>query len=174
MESLQKQHQEEHQKEQLVRAFGTHWIKYVGPFCIYLLLTSVSLLLFFLVATFPAERPLWLAHIVFLMALTLLLFAHHRFFHKLLSEYMEDVIITTKRIIYLEACIFFCDDTHEIPFERIHGVEAQKHGIIQNLLGYGSIWIDTGGSTSLDVARVIPRVPHPEKVVKDILRVLEV
>jgi uncharacterized membrane protein YdbT with pleckstrin-like domain len=173
MNTTQEQHQNQ-QKEQLVRAFGTHWIKYVGPLSMYFLLTLVSLLLFFLVATFPAQRPLWLAHIVFLAALILLLFAHHRFFHEVLSEYMEDVIITTKRIIYLETCIFFCDDTHEIPFERVTGVEARKHGILQNLLGYGSIWIDTGGNTSLDVARIIPRVPHPDRIVKEILHALEV
>jgi hypothetical protein len=156
--------------ERLIDAFGTHWVKYVIPSLVYVLLLSVSVLLFIL-AEVTVHHLMWLSHVSLFLALFLFLLVHHWFFHRLLSEAMVDIIITSRRLMFLESNIFFRDDMHEVALNNIQGVEAHKHGLLQNFLHYGSLWFDTGG-TSLEGGKLIPLVPHPHHRAQQITNLL--
>ena len=157
--------------ERLIDAFSTHWIKYLRPGIMHILFLGISMLLLYF-AGLSAHHSVWVSHVTFFIALVFLFSAHHRFFHKILSEGMDDVIITNKRLIFLDACLWYCDDMHEVALERIRAVEARKHGVLQNLLRYGSLWFDTGGS-EIRSGRIIPLVPHPHRKAKLITDLLE-
>lgn len=115
---------------------------------------------------------MWISHGTFLLALVLLTLVHHWFFHRVLSDGMDDVIITNKRIIFLDSSLWLRDDMHEIALGQIRAVEARKRNILQNTLRYGSLWFDTGGS-SMGGGKVIPLVPHPHRKAKEILELLK-
>jgi uncharacterized membrane protein YdbT with pleckstrin-like domain len=157
--------------EKLIDAFSTHWIKYVMPVVLFLLLGG-SAVLFFFFSGMSSHHSMWLSHGTYLVALLLFSIAHHWFFHKILSEGMDDVIITNKRLIFLDAHLLFRDDMHEVSLDRIRALEARKRGFVQNILRYGSIWFDTGGS-EIKSGRIIPLVPHPHSKVKLITDLLE-
>ena len=157
--------------ERIILAISTHWIKYIWPAILYTLLIIASVFLFYL-AGLSAHHNMWVSHSSFVMALIVLLVSHHWFFNRLLSEHMVDIVVTNKRVIYLRDCLLFCDDMHEIPMESIHAVEANVHGLMQNLFHYGSIWFDTGGSRSYDEEQSIPLVPHPHRVSQEVLKLL--
>lgn len=160
-----------HDRERLIDAFSTHWIKYAMPVFVLVVLLMTSTLLFYF-SGLSAHHIMWLSHTTFLFAIVLLLMAHHWFFHRVLSDGMDDVIITDKRVIFLDSSLWFRDDMQEIALERIRAVEARKHGILQNIFHYGSLWFDTGGS-AVGGGKVIPLVPHPHGKAREILALLK-
>lgn len=156
--------------ERLIDAFSTHWVKYVGPAFLYAFLLSVSLLLFYLAGVMAHHSERW-SHLSFFAALFLMLLVHHWFFHKIMSEAMVDIILTNKRFIFMRDSLLLHEDMHELSLDRIRAVEAREHGIIQNILRYGSIWFDTGGS---DIGtRIITLIPHPHRKAKAIMQLLQ-
>lgn len=158
-------------RERLVDAFSTHWIKYAMPVFVSVVLLLTSAFLIY-VSGLSAHHIMWLSHITLLLALVLLLMAHHWFFHRVLSDGMDDVIITDRRIIFLDSSLWFRDDMQEIALAQIRAVEARKRGILQNIFHYGSLWFDTGGS-AIGGGKVIPLVPHPHRKAKEILALLK-
>ncbi|MFA7682139.1 MAG: PH domain-containing protein [Candidatus Peribacteraceae bacterium] len=157
--------------ERLIDAFSTHWIKYLLPSVIYVFLMFLSGFVFLLAAYSASVAP-WLADGSFFVGLVLLLISHHWYFHKIFSEHMMAIFITSRRFVFLKNSMFFHDDMHEISLERILAVRAKKHGLIQNILDYGSFWFDTGGTT-MENSPIIPQVPHPHQKVKSIMKLLQ-
>jgi len=110
--------------------------------------------------------------ISFFVGSFLVFISHHSFFHKLMSESMLDIFVTTDRVIYFDDSLFMMDDEHEVPLEKIASVRVQQHGLLHNILDYGILWFDTGGG-AIDMMRSIPNVPHPDYVAEIIAKVLK-
>jgi hypothetical protein len=87
-----------------------------------------------------------------------------------LSESMEDVIITNRRFIYLESNLWSMDEMQEISLGEIKGVEAQRRGLLQNIFRYGRMSFDTGG-TDMN-ARTFNLIPHPDRKARLITNLL--
>jgi len=155
--------------ERLIGSFGTHWVKYIAPTFVYALLMLIILTLF-LLASLIAGYSGTFGNVSYFFVFALLVGIHHWYFHKILSEYMMDIVITTKRFIFLRCNLFLSDDAHEISLDRILAVEAKKRGLIQNILSYGTLWFDTGGTS--DKGPTIPLVPHPHHTVKEVMSLL--
>jgi len=123
-------------------------------------------------AGMAASSSALLSKILLFLGLILTYLSLHWYFHKLLSEAMEDIVITTKRIIWIKEALFTVDEMRQIPLGNIQGVEARKHGILQTVLGYGTLWLDTGGTTTADANAQIDQVPHPNRVAGEINKLL--
>lgn len=147
-------------KEKLIFCVSTHWVKYVPNLLKNNFLGIIGLLLFF-TANIAVLKPV--STITFISGSIIILYAHHHMFHKLMSESMFDIFVTSERVIYFNDKLFLSNNEHEIPLHRIAGIEANQEGLIQNILNYGTIWIDTGGST-VDLKRSIPMAPNPEEI----------
>lgn len=158
--------------ERLIDAFSTHWIKYVVPVLLFVLLMGTSLL-FFYFAGLSVRNSEFVSHVCFFIGLVLMLITHHWFFHQVMSEGMVDILITNKRIISMRDCLLFCEDMHEVNLDRIRAVEAQEHGFLQNVLRYGNLWFDTGGSEMNTATATIERVPHPHRRAKIIMNLMQ-
>lgn len=152
--------------ERLLYGKSTHWVKYVPKTLAYTLIGIFAITLMIAGWNIDIAFPL-IAEAVFLIGALLFLFCHHLLFHLYFSEQMIDVIVTSKRIIYFNDCLFTCDDEHEIPLKKIAGVEVQQHGLMQNMLNYGVLWFDTGGGAA-DLRRSIPHVARPDEVAETI------
>lgn len=157
-------------EERLVEAISTHWIKFIVPFTLYFLLGGAGLTI--LTTSGIAGGRNAFAIGLFLVALTVCSIIHHWFFNRILSEGMVDLIITNKRIIYLEEHLWFHDEMHEIALGQLMGVQAHKHNLLQNILRYGDLWFDTGGS-ELSEKRTLHRMPHPHRIARTIMQLLE-
>ena len=157
--------------EYLVYAISEHWIKYAVPVVLYAVLTPLSIGMLALAGA-TAHRNDVVSFSSHFIGLAMLLLTHHWFFHRILSESIIDIIVTTKRIIYLEDSLFLSYTKHDIALERIRAVEARENGIVQNILSYGDLWFDTGGS-DITGGTVIHYVPHPHTQEKQIMKLLE-
>lgn len=154
--------------ERLVYCDQTHWVKYIPNASKNTFLMIMGIVLLF-VSNIAIVLPV--AEVTCIAGGLLILYAHHHLFHKLLSESMFDIFVTTERIIYFNDNLFLANNEHEIPLHRIAGIEANQDGIIQNVLSYGTVWIDTGGST-VDFKRSIPHVPSPEEFSENVAQLV--
>ena len=145
--------------ERLIRITRQHWVRYVFSVFVYLLLASISLLLFVL-AGLSAHHYVWLSQTTFAAALTLFLVTHHWFFLMLVREASSYVVLTNRRVVWIRDSLFLTEDMAEFAFERMTTVEAHKQGILQTVLRYGTLRFEGRAS--------IPLVPHPNSVAKDI------
>lgn len=145
--------------EKLIRIVNQHWIKYVFPAFVYLMLFTVSMLLFVL-AGVTAHHSMWLSHITFAIALILFLGTHHWFFLVLLCESASHIMVTNNRVIWMHDRLFLDEQMSEYAFHKMKSVDATKKGMLQTVLRYGSLRFENGAK--------IPLVPHPNRIAKDI------
>ena len=145
--------------EHVLRISGEHWVRYVLPVFVYILLMAISILLF-LLAGATMFHSVWISHISFVTALLLMLGAHHAFFGFLLSEATEHIVVTDKRIIHMNTRLFLEDEMFEVSYDKMKTVEGRKDGFLQNVLRYGSLRFESGARVNY--------VPHPGLFVKDI------
>lgn len=158
--------------EKIVRAFSTHWIKYVAPVAVFVIVLSASIAM--LVIAGLTTELIWVSRGLLFAGLIFLNLSVHWFFHRLLSEAMEDIVITTKRIIWIKESLFAIEDVRQIPLDKIQGVEAKKVGLSQTVLRYGTLWFDTGGTVTIDKNATISQVPHPNDVARQINQLLRI
>lgn len=145
--------------EHLIRSFPAHWIRFVKPAIIWVLLTGASVLLYLLAGIAAHHYPV-ITDVSFVAALALMIFTTHWFFFVLLSESASFIAVTNKRIIWVEEKLFLEDRMVEVSFERTNTVDVEKQGMLQNLLRYGTLRFETGMR--------IPYVPHPNSVARDL------
>lgn len=134
--------------EKLLRTSHRHWMKYVVPVFTYLVLMPLGTALLLFSASF-LDTSSALAFGAFFTALITLSVVQHWFFHFLLSENVTDVILTNKRILHMDRSLWFLDTMDEMVLARIKMVEVHKKGLLQRILDYGDLWVDTGGGQSI-------------------------
>lgn len=78
---------------------------------------------------------------------------------------LKTVIITDRRIIENEQYGFFSRKVSELHAYRVQDVSVRTHGLIQTLLSFGDIAVQTAAS---EREFIFERIPHPEKV-KDVI-----
>lgn len=142
--------------ERLVLVTDEHWIKYVRPIAVAVLLIAISIALFVAAGVTAYSAPV-VAEVLFIAALILLLFTHHWLFMVLLSEDLDRIVITNHRLIRFHYYLIFSEDSLEVSFDKMKTVDARKQGILQNLFHYGTLYFETKLAS-------IPLVPHPNTV----------
>ena len=147
------------QDEVLISAFDTHWIKFVSPVIAMVTLVLFSFALFYVSYLYYPTGALHTA--TYFSGEIILIATCHWIFYKLMSEGLQDIIITNKRFIFLESRLWLQDSMHEIKMDRIRAVDVYKNGLLKNLFNYGSLWFDIGQS-SVEF-NTIKLVPHPHE-----------
>lgn len=148
--------------ENLIFCTSTHWVKYGFATLRFVFLTIIGAVLLYI--SHKASVDI-VKQVTFWAGGLLALYAHHLFFHKLMSESMYDIFITSNRIIYFDDVLFLKNSEHEIPLHRVAGIEVEQKGLMQNTLNFGTLWVDTGGGSASDLKRCVPFVPDPEEFV---------
>lgn len=143
--------------ERLICITSDHWIVYVFPSFLYVMLTAVSVFIFYLSAStsvFPSE----IAMPMLLMSLACLWVVHHWFFWFLLAESETRIIVTSKRFLYISTGLLWGEETIEVAFEKMRTVEAHKTTLLQSVLNYGTLQFEMNVK--------IKRVPHPGTIAR--------
>jgi hypothetical protein len=144
--------------EHVVGVYDEHWVKYVAPVCISIFLFVNSFLLFML-AGMTVYHYTWIFYVAFTTALLLFLLTLHWFFMFLLSESLDKIIVTNRRLLRVQYRLIFHEDILEVSFEKMKTVDARKHGILQNLLHYGTLYFETK-------LAAVSLVPHPNRIAR--------
>ena len=124
--------------ERLLSVSHEHWIKYVFPSFLYVVLMGASVLLFYF-AALTTPSVLGVSLFLFTLALLLLFVTHHWFFWFLLAESQAHIIVTNKRVIHIHESLLWREEMVEVSFEKMKTVEAHKKNIFQSVLNYGTL-----------------------------------
>ena len=134
-----------------------HWMQYGMP--VFLIFASWAL--FALCTALSSAMMSW-NHTASVIALivghVLLLLFHHAAFYRLFSSSTTRVLLTNKRILSSQGSLWFRENVIDIPLWKIRSLEVSKHGLLQQLLDYGSILLNRKELPSL------PLIPHPHAV----------
>lgn len=146
-----------HENEHIILLLHKHWFVMVrtalGIVSLVALLAVVLPLLPLLTGRLDpdlASAAMGLGIAAYLMMI--LLFA----FFSWMDYYLDMWIVTEKRIIDVDQRGLFSREVSEIPMASVQDVTVEVHGIIQTMLGFGTIRIQTAGEREF----TIDEIPH--------------
>lgn len=158
--------------ERIIYILRHHWIVYVFPGLVALLLAVIP----FFVAGFLANTSFVIGANATVLALTSIflsmyylgtwLFLFTTFHH----AHLDTWIVTSHRIIYIEQRQLFSRTVSEQPLSRVQDVTSEVHGVFSTLLGYGDIIVQTAGA--------VPKfkfttIPNPADVSRTIFQLVD-
>ena len=80
----------------------------------------------------------------FLMVLmAYLIIIIHAFFLTMINYFLDFIMVTNKRVIEVHKTVFLREEMNEIPFDFIRAIHQEKHGILANILNYGTLNIES-------------------------------
>lgn len=124
--------------ERLIAQSHHHWMKFTPSICVYVFLMILSIITLVYVPSLRQSAP-ELSTIVFWCVLLAMVIVQHWFFHAMLSENTTTIILTNKRILYLENSLWVDDAMDELVLKRIQMVKVHKQGVIRHMLNYGEL-----------------------------------
>ena len=149
--------------EDVVMAMRPHWKEMVGPVLVLLITSPAASYLAKVVPESSAQGWLRLA-IVVIAALVVLRFMVWPFVKWLTTSY----VVTDRRIITRVGVV--ARTGRDMPISRINDVTFQHSGILERMLGCGTLVVESAGERGQLVLR---DVPHVEEVQRDVYRLAE-
>lgn len=145
--------------ESLLLISPEHWIKYVFPCFLYIVLMGgAALILYGAIVSAPSSFAV--SAMLFLVGLVILFVTQHWFFWFLLAESQAHIIVTNKRVISIRESLLWREEMVEVSFEKMKTVESYKQNFLQYVLNYGALQFES--------ATAIRHVPHPGTMAKQI------
>ena len=153
------------ENEKVLLIIRKHWFLMAGPVLIWVILLILPLLFTFLFQVESAGGDYYRALFNFGYVLYLMLLLSFIFFAWAVY-YLDMWVITTQRLIDIEQHGLFSREVSEIPLHRVQDVTLEVHGLLQTLLAFGTIRIQTAGEREF----TIRGVPHLTEIKDTILK----
>ena len=149
--------------ETVVMALRPHWKEMVGPVLVLLVTCPVATYLATIAPDGGAQKWLRLA-IVVVAALIVLRFTVWPFLKWLTTSY----IVTDRRIITRVGVV--ARTGRDMPISRVNDVTFSHSGLLERILGCGTLVVESAGERGQLVLR---DVPHVEEVQRDVYKLAE-
>lgn len=91
-------------------------------------------------------------------------------FNNFIDYYLDVWIVTSERIINIEQRNLFYRTISEKNLDRMQDITSEVKGILQTFLNYGTIYIQTAGTTERFIFKDVPNAPE---VTQQILKIVE-
>lgn len=153
------------QGEKIIEIYRKHWLVYFFDACVLVLLLALPHLAHSWLTRLGISTPQLnsdLATVLYLLWFTLL-WAY--FFIMWTNNYLDAWIVTDKRIIDIEQKSLFHRDMSDFRIEKIQNVTVRERGLFANLMGYGTMQVETAGER---VELIFDYLPNPYHV-RDII-----
>lgn len=142
------------ENEDIILHVTRHWVQLVKPALSLVFVWTLSLML--LQLAFLQNSESMTSNMHFIGAVTILTVGHHWFFYRLLHWKLSSSIITNQRVIHFRNMPFVRNDILYVRIDEIHEVEEKMHGLLPNLLDYGSVIINLAAVTETISLNYIP------------------
>ncbi len=116
-----------------------HWIVFVmlGVYALWGLMMSM-----FLLWIFGFTTPIVLLNVIFWMYYSMFLYINW------LNHELDLIVVTNNRVVCVEQKSFLNRTVGECTLDKIQEVGVETKGILANIFDYGTITIETAGSTN--------------------------
>lgn len=91
-------------------------------------------------------------------------------FNSFIDYYLDVWIVTTERIINIEQKNLFHRTISEKNLDRMQDITSEVKGVIPTFLNFGTVYIQTAGTTERFVFKEVPNAPE---ITQQILRIIE-
>jgi uncharacterized membrane protein YdbT with pleckstrin-like domain len=149
--------------EEVVMALRPHWKEMVGPVLVLLITCPAATYLATIAPDGSAQKWLRLA-IVVVAVLIVLRFVIWPFLKWLTTSY----IVTDRRIITRVGVV--ARTGRDMPISRVNDVTFSHSGLLERILGCGTLVVESAGERGQLVLR---DVPHVEEVQRDVYKLAE-
>lgn len=149
-----------------------HWIEIVQIFGYTAVLVTIPIIIltfFSYTGTSPIQHEIWGPLIALFFAIYLFL-VFIITITQFTDYYLDTWIVTTERIINIEQQGLFSRIVSELHLNQVQDVTAETHGVLETVLTYGDVYIQTAGTRERFNFK---NVDNPELVKRSITRLVE-
>lgn len=154
-------------KERIVRIVRKHWFVLLGDMVVLVFLVAIPVALLFLFGLIPLDALFTFtgseASVGSFFLFAWLLIVWMIAWHMWTDYYLDVLIVTDGRIFDIEQKGLFSRLSSSFRIDRVQNVTVDQKGIIQTLLNFGTLRIETAGEREDFVA---PYISHPYEVKK--------
>jgi len=145
------------QGETIVRILHRHWFDIASHLFGAALLSIMLLLGFFLLpALFPDAFTGENGLVAILIESTFFLMLFVFVFLVWIDVWFDVWIITNERIINIEQKGLFVRHVSEVPFSKVQDVTSETNGLIQSVLNYGEVYVQSASEIPRFIFRSVP------------------
>lgn len=153
--------------EKILLVIRKHWFVIASELVVFTILLALPMIFILLVpplfAQFNLKSELAGPLINFALSLYILIPLAYLFL-MWMDYYLDMWIITNERIIDIEQRGLFNREVSEIPLHRIQDVTVRVAGIVETLLRFGTIKIQTAGEREFEI-RFVPRLEEAKDTI---------
>jgi len=152
-----------------------HWIQFVASLAAVLLMVAAYLTaIFIIIRVAPFELTEGTPRLVLVTVSGVVLLLSWLFLYiKFIDYYLDIWILTSERIVQIKQRSLFNRQITELDLSTVQDVQSKVQGLIATFLGYGTIFVQTAGTTELLEFRYIPKPYEVEKHIIDRQTALE-
>lgn len=154
--------------EKIILLLHRHWAVLVKNLFVFIILAGLPAAVFILARDFMgwdlAEDSLGYVGLVMGGSLYYL-FLWNLAFSYWLDYLLDYCVITDQRLVDVQQSGLFNRTVAEQELHRVQDVTTEVHGMLQTMMGYGNVYIQTAAEKE---RFVFEQVPHPEEVAKTI------
>jgi uncharacterized membrane protein YdbT with pleckstrin-like domain len=152
-----------HEGEKIDFSLRRHPIVFLGPIFVFLILAALP---FVARAVYTHSGPIVLPNALAEMALKLFVSVYYLsiwifFFSEFTDYYLDIDVVTNDRIIDIDQKGLFGRSVAELDLTRVQDVHSEVKGIIQTMLDFGTVTVQSAGE---EENFRFEQVPHPHKV----------
>ncbi len=157
--------------ERVCLVFRQHWAVLVMKLPLWFIMLIVYLVFDYLAYSyFPGVIDASFSPLIEVFRIVYLMFLALGLFIIFTLYYLNFHVITNERIVDIEQKSLLHHTISELHLEQIQDVTAEVHGLLENILDYGDVFIQTAGETN---RFKFDKIPNPTKVTKLVLDLYE-
>jgi len=152
--------------ERIILSINEHWIKVIKPFVVLAFAIIGFPILYYIIAETSLNQGV--KEVLLTIYYLALLITVHGFFIYYFMWKVSSSYITNQRIIVFDLIAFLKHDIVFINISEIHEIEEYQHGIIPNILNYGTIQINLA---AIKEPKILTYMPEPSVLVNIVNRI---
>lgn len=153
------------ENERIKQVIRRHWACLIGLTSFVLVMSILPIIFYFILKQYIYLSAGFFNIFVLGMGIYYM-FAVTLFFIGWIDYYLDCAIITNERVIDVDQQSLFNRTVSELTFSKIQDVTGKTKGIMETVMDFGDVLIQTAGAQT---EFVLEKVPHPHGVAKTII-----
>lgn len=122
--------------------FRQHWIRLVAPLFRLLLWSIFLAIILGITVTFTGAEGEAARRTALMLITFFFLISQIEFLMRFLGYFLYVIVVTDRKIHRIKKTLFAVDDHQSIDLRMLQDIHKHQHGLIQNLLGFGSLILE--------------------------------
>lgn len=122
--------------------FRQHWIRLMHPLLRMFLWLFALFIAFLLTLQIDSPEQEAIRRTTIILLSFFLLFSQFEFLNAFYRHFLYMIVVTNRKLHRIKKTLFTIDEHQSVELSTLQDVHKAQHGIVQNLLGFGSLTIE--------------------------------